>query len=131
MDFSRLGKPTENCHIETFNRSFRDECLNLHWLETLEEAKVIIDDWRRDYNESRPHTTLNDPSSTEFVRPSAFQALSWLNQGGKLTLGMAPGTKADQWSGNFPFRPVLILGAGHNTNSQALCWCKEGSICGQ
>lgn len=40
FDFSRPGKPTDNCHIETFNGSFRDECLNLHWFETLGEAKA-------------------------------------------------------------------------------------------
>ncbi len=68
IDFSRPGKPTDNCHIETFNGSFRDECLNLHWFESLEEAKEIIEIWRRDYNESRPHSTLNDLSPAEFVR---------------------------------------------------------------
>ena len=72
IDFSRPGKPTDNCHIETFNGSFRDECLNLHWFETLEEAKAIIEDWRRDYNESRPHSTLNDLSPAEFVRQAGL-----------------------------------------------------------
>ncbi len=41
IDFSRPGKPTDNCHIETFNGSFRDECLNLHWFETLGEARRL------------------------------------------------------------------------------------------
>lgn len=72
IDFSRPGKPPDNCHIETFNGSFRDECLNLHWFETLEEAKAIIEDWRRDYNESRPHSTLNDLSPAEFVRQAGL-----------------------------------------------------------
>ncbi len=72
IDFSRPGKPTDNCHIETFNGSFRDECLNLHWFETMEEAKVIIEAWRRDYNESRPHSTLNDLSPAEFVRQAGL-----------------------------------------------------------
>jgi len=80
IDFSRPGKPTDNCHIETFNGSFRDECLNLHWFETLEEAKAIIEAWRRDYNESRPHSTLNDLSPAEFARrvgvPSLCPALT-------------------------------------------------------
>lgn len=67
IDFSRPGKPTDNCHIETFNGSFRDECLNLHWFESLEEAKEIIEAWRRDYNESRPHSALNDLTPAEFV----------------------------------------------------------------
>ena len=68
IDFSRAGKPTDNCYVETFNGSFRDECLNLHWFETVEEAKAIIEAWRRDYNESRPHMALGDTSPFEFAR---------------------------------------------------------------
>lgn len=60
IDFIRPGKPTDNCHIAAFNGSFRDECLNLHWFETLCEAKAVIEAWRRDYNESRPHSALKD-----------------------------------------------------------------------
>ena len=50
IDFSRPGKLTDNAFIETFNGSFRDECLNLHWFETLAEARAIVEAWRRDYN---------------------------------------------------------------------------------
>lgn len=67
IDFSRPGKPTDNGHVESFNGSFRDECLNLHWFETLEEAKVIIEAWRQDYNESRPHMALNGESPAGFA----------------------------------------------------------------
>lgn len=70
IDFSRPGKPTDNSFIETFNGSFRDECLNLHWFETLAEAKVTIEAWRKDYNESRPHTSLNDMTPAAFARQS-------------------------------------------------------------
>ena len=38
IDFSRPGKPTDNCFIETFNGSLRDECLNVHWFETIDHA---------------------------------------------------------------------------------------------
>lgn len=76
IDFSRPGKPTDNCHIETFNGSFRDECLNLHWFETLEEAKAIIEAWRKDYNESRPHSTLNNLPPAEFVRQIRLSSLA-------------------------------------------------------
>lgn len=65
IDFSRPGKPTDNGHVESFNGSFRDECLNLHWFENLEEAKAIIEAWRRDYNESRPHMGLSGRSPAE------------------------------------------------------------------
>ncbi|AHB04877.1 integrase [Pandoraea pnomenusa 3kgm] len=72
IDFSRPGKPTDNCHIETFNGSFRDECLNLHWFETLDEAKATIEAWRGDYNESRPHSALKELAPAEFARQLVF-----------------------------------------------------------
>ena len=62
---SRPGKSTDNCFIETFNGSLRDECLNVHWFELMEEAKVKIEDWRRDYNETRPHQALGDRTPVE------------------------------------------------------------------
>ncbi|MBP0447453.1 IS3 family transposase [Roseomonas sp. SSH11] len=65
IDFSRPGKPTDNAFIETFNGSLRDECLNLHWFETLTEARREIEAWRRDYNESRPHMALGQRTPQE------------------------------------------------------------------
>lgn len=67
IDFSRPGKPTDNAHIETFNGSLRDECLNLHWFETVEEAAKLIELWRQDYNESRPHMALGNLPPAEFA----------------------------------------------------------------
>jgi putative transposase len=58
LEFSRPGKPTDNAHIESFNGSFRDECLNVHWFSTLADAKVKIEAWRQHYNTSRPHKSL-------------------------------------------------------------------------
>lgn len=72
IDFSRPGKPTDNCYVETFNGSLRDECLNLHWFETMEDAKATIEAWRRDYNESRPHMALNDVAPEEYARRSGL-----------------------------------------------------------
>ena len=68
IDFNRPGKPTDNCYVETFNGSYRDECLNVHWFETVEEAQEISEAWRRDYNETRPHMTLKDATPEEFAR---------------------------------------------------------------
>ncbi|VWC32819.1 integrase catalytic subunit [Burkholderia seminalis] len=68
IDFSRPGEPTDNSFIETFNGSFRDECLNLHWFESLAEAKREIEAWRRDYNESRPYSALKELAPAEFAR---------------------------------------------------------------
>lgn len=70
IDFSRPGTPTDNSYIETFNGSFRDECLNVHWFATIDEAQATIEAWRRDYNESRPHMALDDMTPAAFARQS-------------------------------------------------------------
>ena len=61
------GKPTDNGHIESFNGTFWDECLNAHWFTTLGDAKEIIEAWRREYNESRPHRALGERTPHEFA----------------------------------------------------------------
>lgn len=68
IDFSRPGKPTDNSFIETFNGSLRDECLNVNWFDTLGQAKAIIEAWRRDYNETRPHMSLGNATPSEKAR---------------------------------------------------------------
>jgi putative transposase len=68
LDYSRPGRPTDNSFVETFNGSLRDECLNVNWFETIEEAKAIAEAWRTDYNESRPHTAHNGVPPGEFAR---------------------------------------------------------------
>ena len=67
IDFSRPGKPTDNGHIESFNGTFRDECLNTHGFTTLGDAREIIEAWRREYNESRPHRALGERTPYEFA----------------------------------------------------------------
>lgn len=61
------GKPVQNAYIESFNGRFRDECLNLNWFTSLGEARRIIETWRIDYNEQRPHSSLNYRTPTEFA----------------------------------------------------------------
>lgn len=58
LDYSRPGRPTDNPFIESFNGSLRDECLNTNWFLSLEDARFKIESWRRDYNEYRPHSSL-------------------------------------------------------------------------
>jgi putative transposase len=48
------GKPTQNAYVESFNGRLRDECLNEHWFTSLAHAQVVIETWRREYNEERP-----------------------------------------------------------------------------
>ena len=50
------GKPNQNAYIESFNGRLRDECLNEHWFTLLAHAQVVIETWRREYNEERPKT---------------------------------------------------------------------------
>jgi putative transposase len=61
------GKPTQNAFIESFNGKFRDECLNEHWFHTLDHARVIINQWRKDYNECRPHSMLGYKTPAEMA----------------------------------------------------------------
>lgn len=68
LDFSRPGKPTDNAKVESFNGRFRQECLNAHWFLSLADAKAKIEEWRRYYNETRPHSALQWATPSEFAR---------------------------------------------------------------
>jgi transposase InsO family protein len=61
------GSPWQNGFVESFHGRFRDECLNREQLWTLTEARVVIEDFRRDYNEDRPHSRLGYLSPTRFA----------------------------------------------------------------
>lgn len=61
------GSPWQNAWIESFNGRFRDELLNLWQFDSLREARVIIEDWRIDYNWQRPHTAHGDLTPAEFA----------------------------------------------------------------
>ncbi len=61
------GKPTQNAFVESFNGKFRDECLNVDWFETIDEAGAKIEAWRIEYNVSRPHQALNDLTPAEYA----------------------------------------------------------------
>lgn len=70
------GKPVQNCFVESFNGTFRDDCLNLHWFTassprdpapaSIEDAAPTIEAWRRDYNEVRPHSSLDWLTPSEY-----------------------------------------------------------------
>lgn len=60
LHFIEPGKPTQNAHIESFNGKLRDECLNMEWFISLQEARRVIETWRQDYNQIRPHSALNN-----------------------------------------------------------------------
>ena len=66
LEFIRPGKPVDNAYIESFHSRFRDECLNREQLWTLTEARVVLEDWRSEYNYLRPHKSL------KLMTPKAF-----------------------------------------------------------
>jgi putative transposase len=61
------GKPTQNGFTESFNGRFRDECLNEHGFRGIVHARKIVNDWRQDYNERHPHSSLNYQTPSEFA----------------------------------------------------------------
>ena len=67
LDFIRPGKPVENAYIESFNGRLRRECLDESWFLSIEDAKIRIEEWRRDYNERRPHSSLGDDTPRGFA----------------------------------------------------------------
>jgi putative transposase len=60
------GKPWQNGSNESFNGKFRDECLSMEWFISRIDAKIVIEDWRRHYNEVRPHSSLGQMTPAEF-----------------------------------------------------------------
>jgi len=68
LHFIDPGKPVQNSYGESFNGRFRDECLNEHWFRTLNDAREVVEAWRIDYNEVRPHSSLKGMAPAEFAR---------------------------------------------------------------
>lgn len=64
------GKPMQNGFVESFNGHLRDECLNEHLFRSYRHARGIIDEWRGDYNRSRPHMGLHGLTPAEFITRS-------------------------------------------------------------
>lgn len=62
------GKPYQNGTIESFNGKLRDECLNENLFLDLKDAARIIENWRCEYNEKRPHSSLSGKTPTEIIR---------------------------------------------------------------
>lgn len=67
LHFIDPGKPNQNAFIESFNGIFRNECLNESWFSDLGDARRRISEWRRDYNQVRPHGSLDDRTPHEFL----------------------------------------------------------------
>jgi transposase InsO family protein len=85
--FIEPGSPWENGYVESFNGKLRDELLNAEVFHTLAEAKVLLEQWRRHYNTTRPHSALGyRPPAPEVFLP----VLPWSPNGSGST-GSSPG----------------------------------------
>jgi putative transposase len=66
LDFSRPGAPGDNARNEAFNGTVRRECLSQHYFLNITEASVVLDSWRNEYNNERPHGSLGHLSPAGF-----------------------------------------------------------------
>ncbi len=67
LSFSRLGKPTGNAAIQSFNGRLRDECPNQYSFLSLDEARAVTEAWSENYNRVRPHDALGNRTPSEFA----------------------------------------------------------------
>ena len=67
LRFIEPGKPQQNAYIESFNGKFRDECLNEHWFLSMRHAREVISTWRQEYNDERPHSSLDYQTPNSFA----------------------------------------------------------------
>lgn len=65
--YIKPGSPWQNSYIESFNGKLRDECLNMNILTTGDQAREVIENWRIEYNEYRPHSSLDYLTPNEFA----------------------------------------------------------------
>ena len=66
------GSPWENGYVESFNGKMRDELLNREQIDTLREAQVLLEQWRRHYNTTRPHSSLGYKPPAPEARPGTI-----------------------------------------------------------
>ncbi len=71
LEFIQPGKPVQNAYVESFNGRLRDECLNANWFTSLHDARRKVEEWRQDYNQQRPHSSLGYVAPAVFARTRA------------------------------------------------------------
>src|SRR5450755_678740 len=107
------GRPMENGYVESFNGRFRDECLNENWFSTLADAREKIAQWKQDYNELRPHSSLQYRTPMEFAQQSAASFDTEDVGQGASNAGPLPHTPIpatpDQWGEQKPEKVSLSL----------------------
>jgi len=73
--YIKPGSPWENGHIESFHDKLRDECLNRELFGSLLEAQIILEQWRHEYNDKRPHSSLGYQTPAEYARGASDAGL--------------------------------------------------------
>lgn len=88
LHFIEPGRPMQNGFIESFNGTFRDECLNENWFMNLEEARRTIEEWKDEYNTYRPHSSIENLTPALFAEkyPAGVQTINQPPEG--LTLAV-------------------------------------------
>jgi putative transposase len=107
------GRPMENGYAESFNGCFRDECLNENWFRDLADARKKIAQWKQDYNEERPHSSLQYRTPMEL----AAQAASFYraevgreaSNAGPLPHSPLPAAKQGMWGEQKPGKVSLSV----------------------
>ena len=66
LEYIQPGKPQQNAYIERFNRTYRTEILDFYLFRTLNEAREITERWLMEYNNERPHESLNNLTPEEY-----------------------------------------------------------------
>jgi len=107
------GRPMENGYVESFNGRFRDECLNENWFTDLADAREKIAEWKQDYNESRPHSSLQYRTPVEFATLAVSFSRDGVGQeasnAGPLPHTPIPATQEGAWGEQKPEKVSLSV----------------------
>jgi putative transposase len=72
LAFSRPGTPGDNAHGEAFNGTLRRELLSQHWFASLDEARHLLETWRTEYNNTRPHRSFANQPPAQWATGGAY-----------------------------------------------------------